>query len=332
MRFASTAVPAGCALIVACSAGARKSATGAPVTGGAGPGESVTAQENPGYAAPSDEVRRPAGKLDRAQAEQYMLALINRDRATDGLAPVAWDETAARAGQIHADDMVRNGYTAHWGTDGSVPELRYTEVGGVHMVQENAGCFADGRERELDPRPQFEPAAIEKVEDAFFHERAPHDGHRKNILKRWHTHVGVGLAKAKGVDVVCVAQEFTDQYGTYDELPRSAKVGQKIRVSGAVSSPARLVGVGIARIAFPPRRTGAELLQTGTYPVPAPYVTYFPKGFVTPIPVTVQGSRFSIEVPLTDRGQKGLYQVSVWGEVPGTKDFVMISLRTIRVE
>ncbi len=332
MRLASTAVSAACALITACSAGARKSPTGAPMAGGGAPGESPAAQADPRHVAPPHEVRRPTGKLDRAHAQQYMLALINRDRATQGLGPVAWDETAARAGQVHADDMVRNGYTAHWGTDGSVPELRYTEVGGVHMVQENAGCFADGKQRELDPHPQFDPAAIEKVEDALFHELPPHDGHRKNILKRWHTHVGVGLAKAKGVDVVCVAQEFTDQYGTYDELPRSAKVGQKIRVSGAVSSPARLVGVGIARTAFAPRRTGAELLQTGTYPVPAPYVTYFPKGFVTPIPVTVQGSRFSIEVPLSDRGQKGLYQVSVWGEVPGTKDFVMISLRTIRVE
>ncbi len=319
-----------CAWLAGCGAASRGSTHGAvgSVDKGSSPNE---VQPDPREVQPPREVERPKSRLTREQAQKYILALINRDRAAGGLPPVAWDETAARAGQVHADDMVRNGYTAHWGADGSVPELRYTEVGGEHMVQENAGCFADGKERELDPDPRFDPIAIEKVESSFFHEQPPNDGHRKNILKRWHTHVGVGLAKARGVDVVCQAQEFTDQYGEYDPLPTTAKVGQKLEIAGTVEAPAKFVGVGIARTTLPGPRKGIDLLKTGTYPIPAPFVTYFPKGFVTPVPVTVDGRHFSIEVPLSDHGQKGLYQVSVWGEVPGTKDFVMLSLRTIRV-
>jgi len=59
---------------------------------------------------------------------------------------------------------------------------------------------------------------------------------------------------------------------------------------------------------------------------------YWPAGFKTPIPVAVHGEKFSIDVPLSDHGEPGLYEVSVWGKLPGSPDFVMLGLRTILVE
>jgi hypothetical protein len=277
-------------------------------------------------------VARPSGPLEADQAERWVLELMNRDREAEGLAPLEWDPVAARAGRAHAEDMARNGFTAHWGTDGSFPELRHTEAGGEHMVQENAGCFADGKPRELDPRPRFAPEAVERVHAAFIGEVPPRDGHRRNILKPFHTHAGVGLAKAKGLEVVCMAQELTDHYGAYDPVPRRAKIGQRVQVQGTVAETARFVGVGVARVDLPARRSPKELARTGTYPIPAPFVTYFPRGFVTPKPVEVQGKSFSIELLLGEPGKPGVYEVSVWAEVPGWKDYVMVSLRTVRVE
>jgi len=287
---------------------------------------------------PPKPVPRPSGSLSLAEAERYMLALINHDREAEGQAPVEWDQIAADAGRSHAEDMARNGYTGHIGTDGSNPELRYTEAGGTDMAQENAGCFADAKPRELDPSPKFDPAAIEKVQSAFMNEKPPQDGHRKNILKAWHTHVGVGLTQAKDLSIVCMAQEFVDRYGSYQPIPKQGKPGQKLKVSGTIDASAKFVGVGIARTELPAARQPKDLLRSGSYPIPAPFLTYFPKGFVTPIPVDVKGSEFSIEFPLSDNksspssGRPGLYEVSVWAEVPGNKDFVMISLRTVRVK
>ena len=308
------------------------------LTGCAAPKQATVVESNEPAAQVSENAapheplgKPPSGPLTREDANRYILELINRDRASEGLDPVVWDETAARAGQRHVEDMARHGFTAHWGSDGSVPEQRYTESGGTHMVQENAGCFADGKMRELDPDPTFDPESIAKVQSAFFDEVPPKDGHRRNILKAWHTHVGVGLAMAKGSKVVCLAQEFTDQYGTYDDLPAEAKVGQKVRVAGTVPPPAKFVAVGLARIDVPAPMDVDTLMATSTYPIPAPYATYFPKGFKTPKPVDVRGSSFSIELPLRDKSGPGLYGISVWGEVPGTKEFVMISLRTVRV-
>lgn len=272
------------------------------------------------------------GPLDAAQAAEHVLGLVNRDRKAHGLPLVVWDEAAAAAGQRHAVDMATNGFTAHLGTDGSVPEQRYTDAGGSGMVMENVGCFADAVSRPLEENPEFEIEELERVHAAFMDEVPPFDGHRKNILTPWHTHFGVGLAKAQDLKVVCMAQELVDRYGAFEPLPRTAKVGDVIRVQGELIAPAEVGAVGIARAEPPSAIAAASLNKTGSYVIPKPYVTYFPKGFKTPIELEVSGRALSIEVPLDDAGRAGLYQVSVWARLPHDENLLMVSLRTIAVE
>jgi uncharacterized protein YkwD len=283
-------------------------------------------------AASAGPVERPAGPLGLDDARQYVLDLVNQDRGKEGLEPVEWDEVATKAAQRHVEDMTRHGYTAHWGTDGSVPEQRYTEAGGVHLVQENSACFFDAVERELDPDPKFDPVMLEKIELAFINETPPNDGHRRNILKPVHTHVGIGLAKPVGVEQPCMAQEFIDDYGEFDDLPSTAKVGQNVRIAGEVKAPVEFGGVGIARIEPAAPMSAEKLNATSTYRMPEPYILFFPEGFKTPKPVKLDGRKFSIEVALTDRGRPGRYEVSVWGKYPDSGgELVMVSLRTISV-
>jgi uncharacterized protein YkwD len=121
--------------------------------------------------------------LDHAAAQKLMLSLINRDRAKAGLSPVLLDEAASKAGLRHARDMARTGFTGHIGTNGSVPEQRYTESGGVHFVQENAACLFDGKARKLNAAPRFDPAKLAALQKMFMDEVPPNDGHRQNVLK-----------------------------------------------------------------------------------------------------------------------------------------------------
>lgn len=285
------------------------------------------------HARQAGPVERPAGPMDLDEARAYMLALINHDRAEEGLEPVEMDDVAEAAAQRHVEDMTRYGYTGHWGTDGSVPEQRYTEAGGRHFVTENAACFFDGTERELDPDPTFNAVDLEKIEGAFMAEVPPADGHRRNILKPIHTFVGIGLAKPKGIDQACLAQEFVDDYGELAELPLEARVGQKIEVTGTFRDPVTFGAVGISRTDAPDKLSVEHLLTTNTYPVPDPYELYFQKGFKTPRPVEVSGNRFSIEVVLDDKKRPGRYAISAWGHFPDAppNDLSMIALRTIRV-
>src|SRR5688572_4765869 len=83
-----------------------------------------------GQSAAFKPIPRPSGPVALDEASGYMLTLINRDRKAHGLEPVEHDPVASLAAQRHADDMAKHGFTANWGTDGSVPEQRYTEAGG----------------------------------------------------------------------------------------------------------------------------------------------------------------------------------------------------------
>ncbi len=275
---------------------------------------------------------RPQGPLTLEQARKYVLDLVNHDRAEHGLSPVELDDVANRAGQRHAKDMAAQGYTAHWGSDGSVPEQRYTEAGGRDMVQENAACFFDGQKRKLDPAPMFDPVALEKIESAFINETPPNDGHRKNILKATHNKLGVGLAKPVGIDQPCMSQEFVDHYGDYARLPQSARRGQNVEVAGTLDKPVGFGGIGIARMPPAKPMSARELNSTSVYTVPSPFALYFPAGYKTPKPVEVKGQSFKVEVPLDDHHRSGRYEVSVWGRYPGDNALVIVSLRTVDVK
>jgi hypothetical protein len=278
----------------------------------------------------------PAGMLSLAEARRYMTQLINRDRATAGLAPVTLDEgPPSVAAQAHAQDMAALGYLGHWGSDGSVPEQRYTEAGGRDIVFENAFCVTDEKKRPLDAAPHFSPADIERAEAMFFNEVPPNDGHRKNILGPFRKRVGIGLAVARfdhEIPMPCISQEFVESFGTYDALPRSVKLGAKIHVAGTLAADVKVGGVGMARIEDPKPLPASELNKRRFYPMPSTYAMYWPAGVRTPIEVHVHGQSFDIDVPVTDGGRKGLYEVSVWAQRHGEKSFAPISLRTLRVE
>jgi uncharacterized protein YkwD len=277
----------------------------------------------------------PPRLVSLAEARHVMVQLINRDRATMGLPPVALDEgPPTRGGEGHAEDMARNGYLGHWGTDGSVPEQRFTEAGGTDMVMENASCFTDEQPRTLDPEARVDVRNIEQAEDMFFHETPPNDGHRRNILGPYHQRVGIGVAQPRAtpteIPVPCFTQEFVDTYGTYAPVPASMRVGETLHVAGAITAPAIFAGVGLARVEAPRPVPVAELNRRRSYPVPAPYQMYWPPGFQTPIPVRVNGNRFAVNLPLSDAGRPGMYELSVWASLPGSRELRMVSLRTLQ--
>ena len=358
VRSAAIACTGGmAAYMAACAPGAASSATTPPLAEPPAPARTLprvppaaaptvpavaVASTDEGSAAPHAAsapaaVARPKRELTVREARRYMVALINRDRATAGLLPVELDEgPPTRAGQAHAEDMAKNGFLGHWGTDGSVPEQRHTEAGGVDLVLENASCFVDEKRRALDGSPIILAEQVEKTEGMFFNETPPHDGHRLNILRPGHKRVGIGIAQPLPtpgeLPVPCFSQEFTDPYGTYKPIPRRLRVGEKLHVEGTLEAPVAVAGVGFARVDAPKAITAGEANRRRSYPVPPPYQTYWPAGFKTPIPLAVTGRHFAIDVPVSDAGRPGMYEVSIWAKVPGSSALAIVGLRTLQVD
>jgi hypothetical protein len=104
-----------------------------------------------------------------------------------------------------------------------------------------------------------------------------------------------------------------------------------MHVEGTVSAPAKFAGVGLARIDAPRPLLPHDLNGRRSYAIPKPYQMYWPPNWQTPIPVLVRGDTFSIDLPLSDAGKPGMYELSVWANVPGSTELVMVSLRTIPV-
>jgi uncharacterized protein YkwD len=282
-------------------------------------------------ASPEPLVTPAHGSMGAEEAERYVLALVDRDRAAHGLAPLRWDETAAQAARRHARDLLAHGVTSHVGTDGSVPEQRYTEAGGAAMVWENVACFSDGEPRAPSAEARFHAESLAEVERAFLDEAPPHDKHRKNLLGPHHDAIGVGLASTRSAHIACLVQELVDDAGRYDELPRVVRAGRVVEVSGVLRAGLRVLAVGVSRVDLPRPRTPDELRPTRGYRIPSPSVVYQPEGYRTPIVLQTDSAKswFHVRVPLGEEGQPGLYGISVWASFPGSDEPALVSLRTV---
>jgi uncharacterized protein YkwD len=325
----------GCANAASARDGA---AAGAPVAQPALPAvPSATVMSLPVAPANTGLAQTSGGfELSTAEARTYMVGLINRDRAAFGLKPVEEDRGAALvAADRHAVDMARIGFVGHWGSDGSVPEQRYSEAGGYALMMENAFGYASAHT--LVPNPRYFRAGLERAQAVFMAELPPHDGHRKNILGADHTHVAVGLAQPQPapnevVTAPCLTQEFVDAYVRWDNLPPlRAKSGAAIDIDATVLGGFAAGAVGVTKL--PPQLplAQAELNRRRSYPIAAPEVMFWPAGLVTPKPVLLTGQRMQLALPPSSFRVPALYEISLWGRAT-TGRWVMLALRTLTIE
>jgi hypothetical protein len=265
---------------------------------------------------------KPLDNLTLTEARQYMLELINKDRASLGLKPVKLDPIATEAGQKHAEEMAVKRYLSHWNLAGKLPDQRYTEAGGTDFDRENVflqTSYARGADREaltLVKDPTFLRKEIEKVESAYFNEVPPNDGHRRNILRPEHTHVGIALAKAEGdgSESFANSQEFVDRY-TQDitPIPQSISIGERVVIAGRTAPGVTFKAISVGRFPLPSPMNIEELKATTKYSYPREYITFYPEAddISVRFSVTPDG-QFRVRIPLSDRGESGLYYVIVW--------------------
>jgi len=130
----------------------------------------------------------------------YTLKLINDDRATYGLSPVALGNNSAA--QSHAEDLARLDCLSHWGSNGMKPYIRYTIFGGKNYVEENAAAtFIFGRQ--TMPSSEEAKSDIKDLEyQMMYNDSSSNWGHRNNILSPEHTHVNIGIVYRSNITIV----------------------------------------------------------------------------------------------------------------------------------
>jgi uncharacterized protein YkwD len=140
------------------------------------------------------ESLKPKPTPTQEELYQYALKVINEDRKSHGVAPVALSDISSA--QNHADDMLGAKYFSHWNTNGVKPYVTYTKLGGKGVVAENisyveshclaGNCFANS----YDPFKQINDSEYRMMYD----DAASNWGHRDNIIDPNHTNVNFGVA------------------------------------------------------------------------------------------------------------------------------------------
>lgn len=132
--------------------------------------------EGLGGVGPDSDRNAPCPEAETPESCQ-VIVLVNEERRTQGLSPLRFDPSLARAAEDHARDMFENGYFDHVSRDGRDFADRCEQAG-------YAG-FATG---ENIAKGQRSP---EDVMDSWMSS----SGHRSNILSANSNEIGVGVVE-----------------------------------------------------------------------------------------------------------------------------------------
>jgi len=141
----------------------------------------------------------------------YALSLINSDRQSNGLQNVSL--SSIDSAQLHAENMLKNGYVSHWDMNGYKPYMRYTLAGGQGAVAENIAWQGEtGNIVGIN----VESALKDMEYSMMYNDSASNWGHRDNILNPLHNEVSIGIAYDN--NNVYFVEDFINDYISWNQL------------------------------------------------------------------------------------------------------------------
>lgn len=154
--------------------------------------------------------------------ERRMLDLINADRAahreeSGGVGPLEWDDEVATVARAHSEDMIAQHYMAHTNKAGQAPQDRLRQAG-IWFLACGENIAGTPTMRAYAGNPAIEQIftgypTIEQAEEGLMNS----PGHRKNILNRLFTYVGVGIARNPDGTLV-ITQNFITRSAAVERL------------------------------------------------------------------------------------------------------------------
>jgi len=189
------------------------------------------------------------------------LEVINASRKKHKAKPVALDILASRVANRMCREAAENGYISHWNMAGEKPYLRYAFAGGYDHIAENA--FGEWTTGTYENTPSSISELMKSGHKSFMSERAPADGHKKNIINKTHNFVGLGyyLTGAQ----FRYYEEFIDRYLEFEKIPAQVRAGQNTSITFRCSGRYYPYYIIVYREDFPAPMKPEELNRTGGY-------------------------------------------------------------------
>ena len=157
-----------------------------------------------------------------------LLDMINEEREVEKAPRVALDDLATEVATKHAWDLIKGGFTSHWGRDGLKPYHRYSFAGGTDATAENVSS-ADSVGSTKVPDLKQDTAYLHL---RLYQEKPPNDGHRQTVLLPQHTHVGIGIVVQ---DLrLRMVELFVSRYVDVRPVVRESKPGASVSFAGKI--------------------------------------------------------------------------------------------------
>jgi uncharacterized protein YkwD len=145
--------------------------------------------------------KKSGAAKDKSELNEFMLALINQDRARHKADPVEENAALSKVAQAYANYLMRTGEFAHVDSTGRNPQDRARQMGVQVFVAENLAWQMD---TELPAK-----TLLKKAQADMMNEPPGQMNHRGNITNPNHRYVGIGIARSD--DAVILVQEFSEQ-------------------------------------------------------------------------------------------------------------------------
>ena len=231
-------------------------------------------------------------------AKLNQLEIINASRKKHRAKPVELDIFASRVTNKTCKDACDYKYVGHWNVQGEKPYHRYGLNGGLDHISENAsGRF--GNISATENQGSIEQM-MKDLHGLFMAEKAPHDGHKTNVIEKVHNYVGIGYYVVDGR--FCYYEEFIDRYLDFTDVPDQVSVNQQFTLNFQTKSGQNNVKyIRINYEPLPQKMSPLQIQRKGSY-------KDYTKKYSLIVPSS--GNNGKYEVPIT-LDKKGMYYIQI---------------------
>jgi uncharacterized protein YkwD len=189
------------------------------------------------------------------------LDIINKSRKRYRLPTVRLDILASRVANKATKEAGENNYISHWNLAGEKPYHRYAFAGGHDHVAENV--YGEWTTGEYDLSLTEIARKMESGHGSFMAEKAPNDGHKKNIINKMHNYVGIGFYASE--KQFRYNEEFIDRYLEFENIPARLKINETGNLTIRTDGSGYLFYLVAFREKLPLPMTLSQLKKTGSY-------------------------------------------------------------------
>lgn len=244
------------------------------------------------------------------------LEAINAERAQHQLPPVRLDSFASVLGDKYCEQQIAQATTGHFLTDGQPPYMRYSLAGGTDGMSENAAAWSANYRFTDSMLPDLLGQSLNKMMD----EVPPTDGHRRAVLDRHATHVGIGMAWEGGE--FRLVQHFIRRYVEWDGVaPRDVTVKDRVTLHGNPYPGYVIEAVSVHYERHPRRMSATKANTIASYSLPPARRDLMPE-------IDRRGG-FNVNVPF--KNGPGVYTVVAWVRPLRGTELISASNISIRV-